>query len=202
MTLTQKIQNAINTSARLHKAHIRIGLDLPYIVHPYSVACLLSQYTDSEDVICAGFLHDVLEDAVGYTYENLKEDFGESVAVIVKGVTEIRFSDADGAVKTWHERKSDYLKMLVAAPPESLLVCAADTTHNLQSLLATYRLVGDSAWGNFHASIEEKVQFYRNVIDILAPRLQSGILNDVEEAYRTLVNVLGENTSREVDVVS
>ena len=191
MTFTQKIQKAINVSARLHRAHVRIGLDLPYIVHPYSVAVLISEYSKDEDVICAGLLHDVLEDAENYTYDNLADDFGIRVAEIVRGVTEVRTHDENGKIlETWYERKQEYLKNLREAGQESLLVCAADTTHNLQSLLVTHVLIGNSVWGSFHASIEEKMNFYENVIDIVSHRLSSGIVTDLNNAYDALSHAL------------
>lgn len=199
MTFTQKIQKAINTSARLHRAHIRIGLDLPYIVHPYSVAVIISQYTTDEDVVCAGLLHDILEDAEGYSYDNLEADFGRKVAQIVKGVTERRTFFEDGTIaESWHERKYDYLKNLERASQESLLVCAADTTHNIQSLLQTHYLLGDTAWGSFHASMEEKLGFYENVIATLKRRLNSEIVVELESVYESLCKALAEkNAPRE-----
>jgi len=192
MPLTEKIQKAINLAARLHRAHNRIGLDLPYIVHPYSVACLLSQFTDDEDVICAGLLHDVLEDAPNVSFDLLVAEFGERTAKIVAEITEDRTQNHDQSLKSsWHDRKNLYLKGLESASTEALLISAADTVHNLRSLLEAYRLNGDSLWGSFNATIEDKLMFYRRVIETIAFRLPDHvILIPLEEAHKAMISAL------------
>ena len=133
----------------------------------------------------------MLEDAENYTYENLVSDFGVNVAMIVRGVTEVRTHDEQGAIiEDWYERKQEYLRGLKIASEGSLLVCAADTTHNLQSLLQTHIMLGDSAWGSFHASIEEKMSFYRSVIGVVSERLKSGITDKLQLAYHELESAL------------
>jgi len=52
MKLTQKIQQAINLASRLHLGQVRKGdSGLPYISHPFSVAWILSNYTEDEDIM-------------------------------------------------------------------------------------------------------------------------------------------------------
>jgi (p)ppGpp synthase/HD superfamily hydrolase len=53
-------------ACRLHLNQVRKADEgLPYISHPFSVAWILSSYTDDEDTIKAGLLHDILEDVPG-----------------------------------------------------------------------------------------------------------------------------------------
>ena len=80
MLLNPKIQKAIYIATHQHRHQKRKINDMPYIVHPFSVAWLLSEQTKDEDVIVAGLLHDVLEDTDGYDYENIQKDFGDRVA--------------------------------------------------------------------------------------------------------------------------
>jgi len=49
MKLTPKIQKAITKASILHLGQKRKGDGSPYILHPYSVAFILSHYTDDED---------------------------------------------------------------------------------------------------------------------------------------------------------
>jgi (p)ppGpp synthase/HD superfamily hydrolase len=107
MKLTPKIQQAINLVSRLHAGQVRKGDDnLPYISHPNSVAWILSNYTNDEDIIVSGLLHDVLEDVKGYYYDDMVRDFGEKIAQIVKGVSEDKV-------------KTEYLEYLTSPLSES-----------------------------------------------------------------------------------
>ncbi len=126
MKLTPKIQKAINKAAELHKNQTRKGIELPYIVHPFSVAMIILGYTNDENIIAAGLLHDVLEDAKDYNFKDLKKDFGEKIATIVKEVSQ------DGpnlGRENWQERKESYLRHLRSASYEALMICAAGKVH-------------------------------------------------------------------------
>ena len=133
MKLSSNIQKAINLASRLHFGQVRKGdLNLPFISHPFAVAWILSNYTDDEDVVIAGLLHDSLEDVPDYYFQDLVRDCGEKVARLVKGVSEDKNPniEEDGA-STWLERKQKYLNTLEEDSDEALLICAADKIHNL-----------------------------------------------------------------------
>ena len=85
MELTEKAKYfAINA----HKGQIRKSEpDKPMIIHPISVGELLKEYGCDEQVIAAGFLHDVVEDT-SYTLEDIQREFGEDIASLVKGASE------------------------------------------------------------------------------------------------------------------
>src|SRR5680860_1476994 len=110
MKLTPKIQKAISRASVLHLGQKRKGDGAPYILHPYSVAFILSHYTNDEDIIVAGLLHDVLEDVDGYEKEDLQKEFGERVANMVSDVTEdISLKEDKGEKESWVERKTNIL---------------------------------------------------------------------------------------------
>ena len=82
--MTPRIEKAIEIAIRIHERQKRKGDGVtPYVVHPISVAILLSRYTDDEDLLIAAFLHDALEDT-SYSTLQLKKDFGSKVIKIVK----------------------------------------------------------------------------------------------------------------------
>ena len=56
------IYNAIHTAILAHENQIRkLDLDL-YVAHPLEVGMILAKYGMSDEVICAGILHDTVED--------------------------------------------------------------------------------------------------------------------------------------------
>lgn len=173
MKLTSKIQKAINVAAQLHLGQVRKSEDrLPYIVHPFAVAWILSDYTEDEEVVMAALLHDVLEDVEGYEFENLVADFGERVADIVQGVSEEKDPiDHVGSAETWLARKNGYLNNLQTAPEESLLVSAADKINNLHTMIDAYVSEGEALWDRFHSPADKRLWFYEEVYKIIESRL-------------------------------
>jgi (p)ppGpp synthase/HD superfamily hydrolase len=57
-----------------------------YIKHPIQVANIVKLITDDEDVICAAYLHDTIENTKT-TYQELKDMFGYRIADLVLEVT-------------------------------------------------------------------------------------------------------------------
>jgi len=133
----------------------------PYIVHPVTVALILSRYTDDEDVIIAGLLHDTLEDT-SLTEEAIARAFGDKVRDMVRDVTE---SDLPGL--SWDTRKARYLRHLQSAPRGSLLVAGADKIANLVSLIAAHAGQGDPRSGRFDAPLERRLAFYGQVYQVV-----------------------------------
>lgn len=134
MKLTPKIQKAIYKASVLHKGQKRKVEDLPFVTHLFSVAFILSNYTDNENIIVAGLLHDALEDVKAYYFKDLEKDFGERVTKIVKEVSEDKDPNIEENKKaTWQRRKEGYLSHLKNASYEAMMVCCADKIHNLRS---------------------------------------------------------------------
>lgn len=192
MKLTPKIQQAINLASRLHVGQTRKGdTNLPYISHPFSVAWILSNYTNDEDIVVAGLLHDVLEDVKGYYYADMVRDFGERVAQIVQGVSEDKDPNVESDEKaTWEERKLKYLAGLENDSDESLMVCAADKIHNLQSMVDAYKEKGEALWDNFNSPKEKKLWLYKEILTFLKNKLDSMIVGELESVYSKAEAVL------------
>jgi (p)ppGpp synthase/HD superfamily hydrolase len=183
---TGRIERAIALALRAHEAQVRKGDGkLPYVVHPVTVALILSRYSADEDTIIAGLLHDTLEDTL-VTPEEIEQGFGAKVREMVQDVTE-----PDLPSLSWETRKARYLRRLQTAPRPSLLVAAADKIANLISMIAAHATAGDALWERFHAPPAQKLGFYRQVHALLrtgwpaCPLLQE-LGNRLEEAERKL----------------
>ena len=184
MKLTPKIQQAINFVAEKHLGQKRKGIPFPFVVHPYSVAWILSGYTEDEELIVAGLLHDILEDVPEYKFHHMVRDFGHKVARIVMQISEDKDPEMEIDKRdSWLKRKNDYLYNLEHDSQAALLICAADKIHNLRSLMDAYHQLGDELWEKFNASKEQKLWYYKQVLHILEKRLSNGIVKELKAVY-------------------
>ena len=81
------IKKAYEYAKKLHDGQYRQSGE-PYINHPLTVAYILADMHADRDTICAGLLHDVLEDTE-ITKEDIAHDFNQNVANLVDGVTKL-----------------------------------------------------------------------------------------------------------------
>lgn len=104
----------------------------PYIVHPLSVANILLDLGMDVDAISAGLLHDVIEDTQ-YEYEDIAQRFGNTVAMLVEGVSKLDKLN-------FHSRQvmqaENLRKMLLAMSKDIriILIKLADRLHNMRTL--------------------------------------------------------------------
>jgi len=149
-------------------------------------------YRYDEEVIAAGLLHDTLEDVASYRFDDLKNDFGERLASIVKEVSEDKDPNIITDEKaTWEDRKRKYLKHLKITSWEAMLVCAADKIHNLSSLLDAYKEQGDTAWSKFNSTPENILWFNGEVLQILRTRMDGELVRELERVYAQVCEKTG-----------
>lgn len=101
----------------------------PYIVHPAAVAALVSTITDDVSMICAAWLHDVVEDA-DVTVPDIGERFGDDIAALVADLTDISKPE-DGNRQL---RKRIDLEHTRQASPRAKTVKLADLIDNSRSI--------------------------------------------------------------------
>lgn len=195
MFLSERIDRAIERATVLHGEQKRKITEAPYIVHPYAVAFLLAHFSDDEDVIIAGLLHDVLEDVPGYTYDMLCEEFGERVANIVQEVTEdlteAEQEDFTLRKENWKERKDKYLANLQDDSHEALLIAAADKIHNMRSLISGFQKGGPSVMKGFNANREGFLWFHGEVVKIVQAKLPEHPLTlELQRSFESLEEAL------------
>jgi HD domain len=174
------LNQAIQFAAQAHRNQLRKGTDLPYIVHPFAVGMILSQFRFSEPVIAAGLLHDTLEDT-GVTELALAAEFGAEIATIVAGC-----SEPDKSLP-WRERKQHTVDAMRSAPWPVKAVAAADKLDNLRAMAADFARIGDALWQRFKQGREEQEWYYRAVFQALV-----GIPAGAPEAYRQLLGELDD----------
>lgn len=162
MILSQRFEDALVYSARLHAKQIRKGTTIPYVSHLLGVAGIVLEHGGNEVETIAALLHDAVEDQGGAdTREEIRRRFGDAVVSIVDGCT-----DAEVIPKPpWKERKEQYIARLSHASPSILLVSAADKLHNARAILGDYRALGENLWDRFNGGKEGTLWYYKSLVD-------------------------------------
>ena len=118
--------------ARLMHAGQRRQSGEPYIIHPLNVAYILAQMKADRDTICAGLLHDTLEDTKA-TKEEISNLFNPCVAELVDGVTKL--SKMNFSSKK--EEVCANTKKIISGITEDIriiIIKLADRLHNMRTL--------------------------------------------------------------------
>ena len=125
------IMKAFELASQLHNNQERESGE-PYIIHPINVACILAQLSADCDTICAGLLHDTLEDT-SLTKEEIKEDFNETIAELVDGVTKIK----EGNYKSKKDLMNANTRKIITGivtDVRIIIIKLADRLHNMRTL--------------------------------------------------------------------
>ncbi len=125
------VARAYDYSLEAHRGQTRKSGD-PYFSHPASVAGIITELKLDTASICAGLLHDVVEDTLA-TISDIERDFGQEVAFLVDGVTKL--SKINFASKE-DRQAENFRKMLVAMARDIrvLLVKLCDRLDNMRTL--------------------------------------------------------------------
>src|SRR3954468_23305649 len=125
------IARAYAYGARAHEGQTRKSGE-PYFSHPASVAGIITELKLDTASVCAGLLHDVVEDTLATTTD-IENQFGQEVAFLVDGVTKL--SKINFASKE-DRQAENFRKMLVAMARDIrvLLVKLCDRLDNMRTL--------------------------------------------------------------------
>jgi GTP pyrophosphokinase len=88
-------QKAIDFAQTKHKGQLDDGGKSYFWEHCWKVMEILELVTDDENLICAGLLHDTLEDT-STCYDELKLEFNKDIADLVLEVTKAGEKDSKG----------------------------------------------------------------------------------------------------------
>jgi guanosine-3',5'-bis(diphosphate) 3'-pyrophosphohydrolase len=146
------IKKAFDYSYKMHEGQMRKSGD-PYIIHPVSVAGIITELRLDTASVCAGLLHDVVEDTLASS-KDIEKIFGFEIASLVDGVTKlskINFTSKED------RQAENFRKMLVAMARDIrvLLVKLCDRVDNMRTLE--------------HMKPEAQERISRETLEIYAP---------------------------------
>lgn len=149
------IEQAERLAARAHDGQKRKNSAAPYIVHPQRVSEILSAGGGSEALICAGLLHDVVEDTE-VTTEDIRKQFGDRVAELVTAHTENKSLP-------WQQRKQHTINVVRDGSMEIKSLIVADKLDNLRSIHTDHKRLGEKVWDTFNAGYSQQKWYYQSV---------------------------------------
>lgn len=163
------LRRAWEVGAAAHEGQTRKSGE-PYITHPVAVAQVLAELGLDVETLIAAILHDTIEDTP-LTHAEIAEDFGESVAELVDGVTKLdklHFRDRQEAAA------ESFRKMLLAMSRDLrvIMIKLADRLHNMRTLGAQ--------------SAEARKRIAKETLDIYAPIAQRLGMNLVKSELQDL----------------
>ncbi len=172
---TSNIVRAYRVAEFGHRGQTRRSGE-PYITHPLAVAGILAELEMDVATISAGLMHDVVEDSTDgnggtlITLDNIREAFGEEIALLVDGVTKLTsYLDVERELEETSDQEkrkrkreivhtaANLRKIFIAMSRDLrvMIIKLADRLHNMRTLDALPR--------------ERQVKISSETLQILAP---------------------------------
>lgn len=182
MTLLPHVMGAILLIRTYHGGQTRKGDGFSYLEHPLEVGYKLWRGKFPNDVVVAGFCHDLLEDTK-CTEKEIVENCGSDVLAIVKAVSN---DEALSDKKDWEKKKEKYIKSVEAGGEKAIAISVMDKICNLQSFFDQYEKEGPALWKKFNRGKDKKLWFEKEVLKMAKKHWKNPLLDQLETLVRKL----------------
>jgi len=140
-----------------HKGQVRKNEpEKPMIIHPIAVGKLLEKFGYDDNVVAAGYLHDVVEDT-NYTLEDIEKEFGSDIKSLVSGA-----SEPDKSL-SWEMRKQHTIDETKNLPFRNKLVVCADKINNLEDFMIKFGKTGNRDFSLLKRGEDQQKWYYENI---------------------------------------
>lgn len=148
----EELKKAYEFAEQAHQGQFRKSGE-PFITHPVAVTEILMDLKMDVTTLVTGLLHDVVEDSK-VTLEQIRENFGDTVADLVDGLTKLKKFKFESNAE---HQAENYRKMFVAmAKDVRVVLCKlADRLHNVRTLKALPE--------------EKRIKIAKETLEIFAP---------------------------------
>ncbi|GAA8964044.1 bifunctional (p)ppGpp synthetase/guanosine-3',5'-bis(diphosphate) 3'-pyrophosphohydrolase [Helicobacter pylori] len=125
------LEKACAYAFRAHDGQTRKSGE-PYITHPIAVATELAKWHMDIQTLCAGLMHDVLEDT-DVCKSEMAEQFGTTIAEMVDGLSKLENLKYDNKAE---QQAESFRKLILAMTKDVrvIIVKLADRLHNMRTL--------------------------------------------------------------------
>jgi len=168
------IEKAYKFAERKHKGQKFDGSSYPYFIHPAYAGVLLARWGRNYEEICAGLLHDVVEDC-NVKLPTIKKIFGPRVAFLVDGMSwEIKWNKE---TKSWFKDRVGFYKKIMDYSQKDIgvvIIHASDELSKISDILGRKIVKKDE-------SFEKSKKRYTWIATILVPFYKEIGLNNVSK---------------------
>lgn len=131
------IKKAYDIAIEKHEGQKRLSGE-PFFIHPFSVACITAKLGMDTESVVAALLHDAVEDT-DLSLDDVKRDFGETIAMLVDGVTKL------GKINyvSKEELQAENVRKMFIAMSEDIrviIIKLCDRLHNMRTIDAQTEL--------------------------------------------------------------
>lgn len=159
---TKKEQKAYDLVKKLFEGKFRKDKTTPYFKHCEFVGNKLKEVGYDENVVAAGFLHDVVEDIKGWTLPKIKRRFGQEVATLVGEVSHKNPDEPNWVLKT-----RNYISHLKTISPEGMTIAACDKMSSLNDDIDRFYKEGLELFDKLGATPKKQLQKHRLIYTVI-----------------------------------
>jgi (p)ppGpp synthase/HD superfamily hydrolase len=164
---SELLARAYEFARGVHASQRKRGDDAPFIGHPVTVARLLDEAGQPEELIAAALLHDVVENS-GVGSAEVEERFGPEVAHLVATLSE------NPGISEYEPRKVALRDQVEEGGPRAAAIFAADKLANLRDMRMAFDRDPERAHERFAVPVEVRMGLWRDdleMVERLAPKL-------------------------------